>query len=319
MAKKIVIIGAGAGGGISLSQLRHSLKDEDVEITIIDRTGRTDFQPSYVFLALGEKRPEEISRDISQLNSRNVKAVKDQVVSVDPANRTVKTSKNSYQYDFLIVSPGPEIDPQALSGHEGTHSVWTMEDSMKLRDEVRNFKGGNILISVSTPWYKCPPVPWEMALLLDDYFRRKNIRDRVKITVAHPVSKPMEMYGPGLSEPFARMLEDRSIDGIYGRKVSSVDPEKKQAILDNGEAMKFDLAIVAPPHLPPDFIKNSDDLRSAVGWAATNLRDFRNPKYEDVFAIGDVIAPTIQIGMAGVLAHFQADTASSAIAEEIIG
>ncbi|CAC12585.1 conserved hypothetical protein [Thermoplasma acidophilum] len=319
MPKKIVIIGAGAGGGISLSQLRRALSNEDVEITIIDQTGRTDFQPSYVFLALGEKKPEEISRDISQLNDSRVRAVKDTVISVDAANRVVKTSGGSYQYDYLIMSPGPSIDPSSLKGHEATHSVWTMEDSLRLRDAVKNFKGGNVLISVSTQWYKCPPVPWEMALLLDDYFRRKNIRDKVKITVAHPVSRPMEMYGPGLSEPFSKMLDDRNIEGIYGRRVSSVDAEKKRAIMDNGETVGFDLSIVAPPHLPPDFIKNNDDLRSPRGWAATNIRDFRNPKYEDVFAIGDVIAPTIQIGMAGVLAHFQADTVSSAIAEEIAG
>ena len=319
MTKNIVIIGAGAGGGISLSQLRHALKDEDVKITLIDKIGRTDFQPSYVFLALGEKRADDISRDMSSLNTDRIKTVKDEVVEVDAADRVVKTTKGRYQYDYLIMSPGPKIENAALKGHEATHSVWTMEDSIRLRDSIREFKGGKILISVSTQWYKCPPVPWEMALLLDDYFRRKGMRDKVEITVAHPVSKPMEMYGPGLSDPFSAILEERDIHGIYGQLVSSVDTEKKEAVLNKGETFKFDLAIVAPPHMPPDFIKNNDDLRSSRGWAATNLNNFRNPKYSEVFAIGDVIAPTIQIGMAGVLAHFQADTASSAIAEEIAG
>ncbi|BAB59613.1 flavoprotein reductase [Thermoplasma volcanium GSS1] len=319
MAKKIVIIGAGAGGGISLSKLRRVLKDEDVDITIIDKLGRTDFQPSYIFLSIGQKRVKDLSRDFNLLNGGHVKTVKDEVVSVDAQNRIVNTLKGKYSYDYLIMSPGPDIKKDSFEGIEATDSVWTLEDSLKLRAKIKEFNGGKILISVSSQWYKCPPVPWEMALLLDDYFRKKNMRDKVEITVAHPVSKPMEMYGPGLSDPFAKMLEKRSIGGLYGKKLLGIDASKKEAVFEDDDRLRFDLSIVAPPHSPPSFIKDNEYLRSKNGWASTNLKDFRNPKYDDIFAIGDVIAPTIQIGMAGVLAHFQADTASSAIAEDIIG
>jgi sulfide:quinone oxidoreductase len=48
-------------------------------------------------------------------------------------------------------------------------------------------------------------------------------------------------------------------------------------------------------------------------------RTLRSPKYDNVYGVGDVIAPSLGIGMVGVFAHFQAEYVSSRIVDEIKG
>ncbi len=43
------------------------------------------------------------------------------------------------------------------------------------------------------------------------------------------------------------------------------------------------------------------------GYMDVKLPSMASPEFEDVWGIGDVVAPTIGLGMAGVFAHFQAE------------
>lgn len=43
MSKKIIVVGAGAGGGLAASKIRKLLPGDDVEVTVIDKYGRTNF------------------------------------------------------------------------------------------------------------------------------------------------------------------------------------------------------------------------------------------------------------------------------------
>jgi sulfide:quinone oxidoreductase len=46
---------------------------------------------------------------------------------------------------------------------------------------------------------------------------------------------------------------------------------------------------------------------------------FRSKKFDNVFIIGDVVNPAINLPPAGVVAHFQAEFVSTEIASEIKG
>ena len=43
------------------------------------------------------------------------------------------------------------------------------------------------------------------------------------------------------------------------------------------------------------------------GYMDVKLPSMVSPQFDDVWGIGDVVAPTIGLGMAGVFAHFQAE------------
>lgn len=321
--KKIVIVGAGAGGGLTASRLRKLLKkpmaNGEIEITVIDKNGTTDFQPSYTLVALGNRDPSQISVGIENFNKTGIKSIKGEVTEVDPKDRNVTVSDKKIPYDILVLSPGVKFDEKSFPGYENAYHFWDMKNAMKLRQKLSEFKSGKIVISVTSQVYKCPPVPWEMAMMLDDYFRMKGIRDKVSITVAHWAEKPMAMFGPVISDPVAKWLSEKNIETINKFMPVEIDGEAKKLKGDNGDVIDYDLAIVAPPHKPPDFISANPDIVSKSGWLDSNIKNFRTSKFDDIYGIGDAISPSVGLGMAGVFAHFQADTVASFIASDVLG
>src|SRR5512134_3766206 len=55
------------------------------------------------------------------------------------------------------------------------------------------------------------------------------------------------------------------------------------------------------------------------GYMDVELPSMRSPRYDTVYGIGDVVAPTIGLGMAGVFAHFQAEHVATQILDEVRG
>ncbi len=319
MTKEIVIVGAGAGGGLVASKLRRLIPEDKAHITIIDKYGKTVFQPSQTLVSIGSRLPEQISTDISNFYKRGIKPIKGEVTDVDAANRNVVLSSQKIPYDILVLSPGVKFDKQSFPGYNNVEQFWDLEGAISLRSKLSTFKGGNIVIGVTTKVYKCPPVPWEMAMILDDYFRNKGMRDKVNITVAHFASKPFEMFGPVLSNPVTKWFEERDIHTVNNFNPKNIDGENKKIIGEANETIDYDLAIIAPPHKPQDFIAKNPDLLSKQGWLDSNIKNFRNSKFDDIYGLGDSIAPTVGLGMAGVFAHFQADTVASLIAGDVMG
>lgn len=312
-------MGAGAGGGIAASRIKKLLKYEDVKITVIDKYGKTEFQPSYTLVALGNRDPNQISVGMENFSKSGINTIKGEVTSIDPKNRTLVVSGKTISYDILVLSPGVKFDVKSFPGYENVYHFWDMENAMKLRKIISEFKSGKIVIGVTTQMYKCPPVPWEMALMLDDYFRQKGLRKNIEITVAHWAPKPMAMFGPVISDPVTKWLSERGIHTINGFKLSEINGKSKKLIGESGEQIEYDLGIVAPPHKPHDFINKNPEIVSKNGWLDSNIINFRTGKYDDIYGIGDAISPTIGLGMAGVFAHFQADTVASMVAADILG
>ncbi len=317
-SRNVVIIGGNAGGGLMAARLKRLLPP-DASIIVLDKAGKVEFQPSYTYVALGSRTEQQVSKDFGNISGDNVKAVKTEVTKVDAANRTVYTDTGEYKYDTLVLSPGARIIQNGFKGAEATYHFWDLQNALKTKDAIGKFRKGKIVISVSNPVYRCPPVPWEMSMMLHEYFTNKGLRDGIEITVAHPVEKPFEMFGPSISGPLTQWLEEMKIKGAFKFMTGMVDPVKKEVVSTNNESLKYDLAIVSPIHEPPDFVKNNDDLKSKMGWGDSNVRNFRNNKYDDIYAIGDLVAPSLGLGMAGVFAHFQADTAATFIADDLTG
>ena len=64
---------------------------------------------------------------------------------------------------------GADYDMAATPGFEaGGHEYYTMAGAERLRDELADFGGGRVLVSVLGQPFKCPPAPFEGAFLLHE-------------------------------------------------------------------------------------------------------------------------------------------------------
>ncbi|ABO08873.1 NAD(P)/FAD-dependent oxidoreductase [Pyrobaculum calidifontis] len=315
MPKKVLVLGGGTGGLMTVKELRERFGPGDVEITLIDAKDRTDFRPSYLYVAFGYRRPEEVSVPLEHVKRHGVNFVKAKVTAIDAANRKVKTTAGEFTYDVLVVALGAE------TVETGFPHTWELEPSLKVAEALAQVKQGHIVIGVYSLPYRCPPAPIELAMLTHFYYLTRGLRDKVKITVVHPLKRPFENFGPMAAKWMSGFLQQLGIEYVgVGQSTAIKSLGKSELETTTGEKFKFDAAFIVPPHKAPDPVLNSDLAKN--GWAAPRNPangDFRSAKYDDVYVIGDVAAPNVPVGMAGTILHSYMPWVISNIAADLFG
>ncbi|WP_243678414.1 FAD-dependent oxidoreductase [Vulcanisaeta distributa] len=198
MPKKILILGGGVGGVVAAKRIAERIRGgrADAEITVISDTDYYLLPPLLVNIALGDIEPSKAQLPLSMLERRGgVKFVKAKVTKVDPDNRVVETDQGKFNYDYLLASLGVDFDFQSYNLGVGYHN-YTLDGALKLRDALKSFSGGKVVIFTPEPVYRCGVYPFEFAAQLDTVFRKRGgIRDRVDITLVHPFEKPIQPPG----------------------------------------------------------------------------------------------------------------------------
>ncbi|HUY58559.1 MAG TPA: FAD/NAD(P)-binding oxidoreductase [Solirubrobacteraceae bacterium] len=301
---RVVVVGSGVGGLACVQRLAR--RDGQLSVTVVDRTLRHDFAPSFLWLMTGRRAPERVSRSLSPLAGAGVQLIEAEVTAVDPGAGRVSSTAGEIEYDELVLAPGAALAPEAIPGlAQAAHGFYTREDAERLRDALAAFGGGRVLVVVAAMPFKCPAAPYEAAFLVDDLLRHRGIAARVDIVTAEP--QPLPVAGEQIGAQVAAMLAARGIGFQPGRRLESVDADAREArFADGGEP--YDLLVAIPPHRAPAFVADSP-LAGPQGWIPVDAETLRAG--ENIHAIGDVTAIKLPNAMmlpkAGVFAHAQAD------------
>ena len=283
------------------------------EVILIDRRAYHVFMPAFLFLMIGDREPEDITRGLQNLEKRHVRVVEDEIVGIDPARQEVSLGSSKISYDYLIVSLGLQTRPDLVPGFaEAAHHAWEMEAAVKLRRALEKFQGGRILVGVPLGPYRCPPAPYEAQWMLDTYFRQKGMRDR--ITIEYFTRDP-EPTGEA-HEPVVWMDAEskrRNIRQHYEFIVHSIDPEAKTVTGLYGYKLSYDLLFMVPPHRPAQVLQDSGLADTELGIRVDY--DTMETKWENVYAIGD--CADMPASKAGGVAHQEADILAHNLAVKI--
>lgn len=318
---KILILGGGVGGQVASNLLGKRL-DKKHDVVVVDKRAQFEFEASFPWVMMGRRKPHQITRNLSLLEKRGVKFVNGEVLKIDLAERIVKTSVGDLPYDYLIVALGAELVPEAIPGFsESAHHIYTLVAAMKLQEKLRNFSGGTVAVGVSSLPFKCPAAPYEAALLMDYYFKKKGIRQKVDLQFFTAEGRPMGVAPPEIGNMVKRMVENRNISYQPNLKLTSVDSEKREITFNGGKSMNFDLLFAVPPHRASSVVKESR-LTDESGWVSVDRKTLKT-KYDNVYAIGDVTKIMLKMGKplpkAGVFAHGQAKVVAHNIVADIQG
>ena len=322
MAKReIVVLGGGIGGQIAASRLRRLLPSTD-SVKLVERNSSFSFQPSYLWVLSGARRPSQISAPLGRLVRAGVELVQAEVQAVDLERRRITTTAAELGYDRLVVALGTELAPEALPGlAEAGHIVYSLAGATAARKALADFEGGRIVVLVSRLPFKCPAAPYETAFLTRALLKKRGLGDRSDVAVYTPEPFPMPTAGAVVGQALAAMLSEHGIGFHPGKTVESVDAGKRELLLSGGERVGFDLLLAVPPHRPPEPIRRSA-LASETGYIPVDAGTLAT-RVEGVYAIGDVT--TIPIGggkflpKAGVFAHAEAEVVARRIAAELAG
>jgi sulfide:quinone oxidoreductase len=318
-AVNIVVVGGGSGGTLSANllakQLRAEIQAGEVKVHLVLGSQQHIFQPGYLHVAFAGQDPTEIVREERSLVNESVQLVEEPAERIDLKSQAViLASGKALHYDYLIIATGSVPNPKAIPGlSEAALNFHTSpEESRRIWDAIQKFDGGHVVVGIAGVPHKCPPSPNEAAFLIDDYFRKRGIRDKVKLTYLTPYPRPYP------AEPMSRVVEpllkERGIEVVIFFNVESVDPAKKEMYSLEGESQSYDLLIMVPPHRGADVVLKSG-IGDADGWIPTDKNTMKIAGYEDAYAIGD--ATNIPVSKTGVTAHLEAITASDNIVSSI--
>jgi sulfide:quinone oxidoreductase len=316
----VLILGGGIGGVAAANALSKKL-GKDHNIVLVDKKRDFEYKPSYLWVMMGWRRPVQIKRNLNTLIGKGIQYIQGSVSRIDPGNRTVIINGEERRYDYLIVSLGADLASEAIPGlPEKAHHVYSLDAADRLRDALATFSEGVMAIGVASIPFSCPAAPYEATLLIDYHLRKARIRNKVIIKFFTPEPQPMPVAGPLVGGMIRDMLLRQKIEYNPNQKLVFVNNKEKELTFDKGEKMKFDLLFTVPPHKAPVVVRESG-LTDASGWIPVDMRNLRT-KYDDLYAIGDVIAMKLPSGAmlpkAGVFAEHQANTVAHNIASQIL-
>lgn len=313
--KKIVVLGGGTGGTVVANILARKISRE-AEITVVNNSPQHIYQPGFLYLALGEIPNEsKITREERKLLDRKIRLVIDNAVKIDVQNRIVSLSAGKQlEYDYLVISTGSRIVPEEVQGYEASYHFYSLEGARRLHEALERFREGVIAVGIGGIPYKCPPAPAEFCCLLDYYFTKRGIRNKVEIHYLSPL--PRTFPHEAVAEAITEMMEKKGINWHPMFNIESIDPEKKIVNSLEGETLKFDLLVMVPPHRGSEVIEASG-LGVDGGWIPVDKHTLQYKDYSEVYAIGD--ATNLPVSKSGAAAHFEAKIVADRISSEIMG
>lgn len=314
--KRVLILGGGFGGIATARRLKQTLDEKD-EVILVDR--RDHFMVGFrkTWALTGQSTLEEGRRSLDSLTSLGIRVMQDAVTRIDPAGRTAWMGDQRLSADALVIALGAELAPEAIPGFQQfAYNVYDPEDIPRAAQALQEFQGGKLLIGVFGVPYKCPPAPYEMALLIRENLQARSVKAEIEVFTPQPVSMPL--LGQVGCDIIDSRLADSGITFLPNHKASSVEAGE---VVFPKERRQFDLLFGIPPHRPPSVVRESG-LVGEAGWVSVNSRTLETP-FPGVYAIGDVVQIAMGNGKplpkAGVFAEAMGETVADRIAATFAG
>jgi sulfide:quinone oxidoreductase len=315
-AKTVLVLGGGVGGLVAANRLRAHLAREH-RVVLIDREPSHVFQPSLLWLAVGDREPERIQRPLASLRRKGIEVLTAEISRIDPSTRTIRANGQELSGDAMIISLGADLAPELIPGLSAAgHNAYTAEGATAIRDALGRLSGGRIVILTAAPAYKCPAAPYEAAMLIEAALRKRGTRERVQLDLYAAEPGPMGVAGPQVSAAVRQVVESKGIRYHPEHQVTTVDVDARQIAFANGARAEFDLLIYVPPHRAPAVVRDAG-LTGESGWVPVDRATFET-RFPAVYAIGDVTTVPLTMGKplpkAGVFAHGEAEVVAANIA-----
>ncbi|MCB0502374.1 MAG: NAD(P)/FAD-dependent oxidoreductase, partial [Bacteroidetes bacterium] len=319
--KNMLILGAGSAGTIMSNHLRKKLDLNEWQITIIDKDDVHYYQPGFLFLPFGEYTEKQVKKRTDKFLHADVKYIHSPVESIEPEkNRVHLKGGSGVDYDVLIIATGSHIAPQETEGVLGPlwrkdiFDFYSFDGATALRDKLANWEGGNLVVHITEMPIKCPVAPLEFTFLADDFFKKKNMRDKVKITYVTPVDGAFTK--PTASKKLTYLLEEKGVNVVPDFYIEKVDNEKKVIVDYGGKEVAFDLLVTVPTNMGSEIMERSG-LGDDLNFVPTDNQTLQSKAHENIFVIGD--ATDLPASKAGSVAHFEAEILTKNILHYIKG
>ena len=330
---QIVVIGAGnAGIGVTAQLL---LKNPNLDIAIIEPSAKHYYQPAWTLVGAGEYNILDTEKAQANFIPKGSTWIQDKVMQFVPKeNKVICASGEEILYDYLMVTPGIQLDWHLIEGAKETvgknkvSSNYLFDTAPYTWELIKNFKGGTAVFTNPSSPIKCGGAPHKIMYLACDYWAKNGVLAKTEV---HYISGASMIFGvPEYAATLREVLQKFNIKTHFLSNVYQIDGKNNKLRFrskqgetiakenlksigagcysiqeTDGEEieveMEFDFCHVVPPQSAPDFVKNSPlaDPNSPFGYVNVDKHTFRHTQFANIFAFGDVSnAPCSKTGAA---------------------
>ncbi|MDA8284454.1 MAG: FAD/NAD(P)-binding oxidoreductase [Actinomycetota bacterium] len=313
---KVMVLGGGFGGLAAAHELRSRL-DSEHEILLVAADDRFFVGYAKLWDLVGTRPLAQGTARLGALDAKGIRFVNARITAIDPTRRAIETSAGPFDADYMIVALGAGRGRGKLGAADhGAFDLYDPDRLPAMRSELEHLDAGRVVIAVLGTPYVCPPAPYEAAFLVEEYLRRRGLRDRVEVVVATPMPSPLPMAGPDVDQLVASGLAGQGIDLRTGLQTAKIDTDAKSASFADGTTLDYALLLGIPSAVPPTVIADSP-LAGEDGWVWPDPGTGRTV-FDGVYAVGDCTAVE-SLPRAGVFAEALGRAAATSIAAEIDG
>lgn len=307
--KNLLILGAGTSGTMMANHLVSKLPKKEWQITIVDQYKTHYYQPGFLFLPFDIYTSKQVKKNGKKFIPKAVNYIQEEIEIIRPESNAVDLKNGEVlPYDILIIATGCKIAPDEIEGmdgpnwHKNIFDFYTYEGAKALRNKLREWEGGKLVVHITEMPIKCPVAPLEFAFLADSYFKNKGMRDKVDITFVTPLDGAFTK--PAATKALHYLLEEKNIKEVTNFNIERVDYENNKIIDYADEEVPYDLLVTTPTNMGDALIERSG-LGDDLNYVPTHKASLQTKEHENIFAIGD--ATNIPASKAGSVAHFEAE------------
>ncbi|MCL8206464.1 MAG: FAD-dependent oxidoreductase [Actinomycetia bacterium] len=290
----VVVLGAGFGGLTAAYELRRLLSAagrRTDEVTFVSRRPVAVYRPALPWVAFGWRRPSDITVDLARAcRRRGIRFALAEVVLVDLDRREVVLDSGALPYDQLVLSLGgePRDDVPGLASR--AWSVIWPEEAVRLREAVRRFRGGPVVIGL-LPGAFWPCAAYEVLHFFLEHARERGLARRTKVCFVTGEQAYMACAGRQVSRTRARSARAKGAVLRAGVRVAAV--EDGAVILEGGETLESELTCLVPSLRAPAAIRSCRGLpRDDDGFVRVgpDLCVQEGPGAGHVWVVGDLVS-----------------------------
>jgi len=287
---RVVVVGGGWGGIGAARTLAESGK---VAVTLLEPNDGFMSCPMSALYIAGHEQANYLQRSYAPLDKLGVRRVRERAVGIDRAARTVATATQTLPYDFLVLSPGVEYMEESLPGYaEGRDQLpvgFRPFEHAAVKRQVDAFlsQGGNFVVAAPKPPYRCPPAPYERAMMIAEQMKLRGTKGRIIIVDANPNPMP-----PPIAKPIVHAMQSlyaNQIEYMPNTELARIDAGRRVLSTSKGD-IPYTAANIVLPMRAPGLIR---EARLGERWASVKLPTFQSASDDKIYVIGDAVGVSL--------------------------
>ena len=250
---RLVVIGGGFGGASAARFAR--IQYPQLDVTLVEPKDKFITCPYGNLILAGRRTLPQITHSYAGLVKRGVRHVRDTVLAIDPAAKTLRLAGGqTLGYDKLILSPGIAIRWGGIAGYDEAAAqifphAWLGADGAQvtlLRRQLEAMPDGGVVgLAIPANPFRCPPGPYERISMVASYLKKAKPKSKILALDAKDVFSKQGLFQDGWKELYGDMVEWVPL-GKDG-KVTRVDVKAKVFETEFGNKHKVDVGNVIPP------------------------------------------------------------------------